>query len=710
MSSSRILLFLIVISAFSFCASFDPSDYLYSGESSSSITYTNFTINGTDYSLVKIGGKESFLLTGDQPISDNVTITQVMKDYYLKTYYPSQSELTALKDLVKAYNASRNNGELKPYPGKEEYTCREIVFVDGRVKYGSIPIVCKPDADYCNYSGILIYQYLTAQNAVPPLGSPAAFVPLIRDFSFSSYYTDYIILNITKKLNSSSEYEMYDNIKYVKSQVPALKSNLTKIEATKFTMVWKDSSKSWVTDVNHWGYCPPIDLNDSLLDKIDSAAGTILSKMGPFANYSTSSSAISASTAARIKYRSEMTNVSYYSAIYNPLSAQAADVIAFGEYSSARVSNSTLKSDLASLKSLHAKINQSIQSKDFSTIEEDLKKYPALITSVNMTAHDAFVSYNESVEAKNSADSLIFILETKELDPLARGEADRLKNATLILDASFADGLTPDNYTLITKAYGNVSSQALSILRKSRESPGSMMVLSFRSFARKVNGGIVSFMQSSGMDVSGVPEKKTLTFGGFSLIALLSLGAICTLSFLMVLARASSVMKRSFKYVLVALFLLAMLSLTTFSAFLFVYLDRTSFDANIEEFLADLGTKKSVAVIVDMNNAPYGTKESMKSCGALVASELFGKNRSSTLYYLDATGCTQVSFYKGGNTTFTKASSSCEDSAKQAETSITLNYSSTLEKPRFSSLYTSSADIAADESYYNSCPLAGIFG
>jgi len=710
MSSSRILLFLMVIASFSFCAAFEPSEYLYSSESASSITYSNFTINGTGYSLVKIGGKESFLVSGGVLINDSAKITQVMKEYYIKTYYPSSGELTNLKDLVKAYNTSRNNGELKPYPGKEEYTCREIIFVDGRVKNGNTPIVCKPDADLCNYSAILLFQYLSAQNSIPPLGSPSAFLPLIQDFSFSSYYTDYIISNMTKRLNSSDEYAMFDNIKYVKNQVPALKSNLTKIEGTKFGMVYKESSKVWNTDINHWGYCPPLDLNDSLLDKIDSAAGTILSKMGPFANYSTVASSITSDTAARLKYRSEMTNVSYYSAIYNPLAAPAADVIAFGEYSSSRVSNSTLAADLASLKSLHTKINKSIQSKNFSSIEEDLKDYPVLIISVNTTAHDAFVSYNESMEAKNSADSLIFILETKELDPLARIEADKLKNSTLTLDASFVDGLTPENYTIFTEAYGNVSSQALSILRKSRESPGSMMVLSFRSFARKVNSGIVSFMHSSGMDVNEVPQKKTLTFGGFSLIALLTLGAICTLSFLVVVTRIGNVMKKSFKYVLVALFLLAMLSLTAFSAFLFIYLDRTSFDANIEEFLADLGQMKSVAVVVDMDNAPYGSKESMSSCGALVASQLLGDNRSSTLYVLDPTGCTQVSFHKGGNTTTSPALSNCIDSASQAETRITLNYSSTLERPKFSSLYTSSADIAADASYYRSCPLAGIFG
>jgi hypothetical protein len=344
MRPSRIFLFLVLL--FSFAHSFNPSDYLYSGESPSSINEENFTLDGTKYSIIQISGKKTFLTKNNAPIEDKSNIEKIIFDYYLETYYPSKSEFQNIYDLIDSYDKSRNDGELKPYPGKEEYTCREIVFADGRVKSGKQPVTCKPDLDNCNFSAMFFYSYLSAQST-PPFGSWTDLVKPIKDFAFPSYKTDYIISNMTYKLNNSDNTQMYDAIKYIKDSVPELKTHKKGIEETSFGRLWKESTQSWVYDPKYWGYCPPLRLNGTYLDSLESDADSLLTKMAPFDQYEAVASSISTNTAARLKYYSDEVNVTHYSSLYDPLAKEASKVIDFCSIASIKVSNSTLQSDFS---------------------------------------------------------------------------------------------------------------------------------------------------------------------------------------------------------------------------------------------------------------------------------------------------------------------------------------------------------------------------
>jgi hypothetical protein len=236
-----------------------------------------------------------------------------------------------------------------------------------------------------------------------------------------------------------------------------------------------------------------------------------------------------------------------------------------------------------------------------------------------------------------------------------------------------------------------------------------MMFLSFRSFARRVNDGLATFVESSEiMDPKEVTENKALTFGGFSFITLLSIGAICLLVFLAIIFR-NNLLGTSIRYILIFLFVSAIFSITAFSVFLFFYLDRTSTDADVEEFLIDLDTKDSVGILVDLTSAPFDAKNSMTSCASILADTYAAKNKTTTFYQLDSFGCSVSKLSNETNTSSTLSISNCLEALENQNSSIILNYSSTLEKPKFSIIYTSKADIAADSSYYNSCPLKFIF-
>jgi len=705
MRPSRIFLLLVLLITFS-CA-FDASDYLYSNETSASINSTDFTLNGSSYTLVSINGKESFLISNDEPVENSSLIENILHDYYLKAYYPSESEINDILGLLESYNDSRNDGN--KFKNKEEYTCREVVFADGRVKSGKNPVACQPDLDNCNLSAMFLYSYLSSATGNPPTGSWTDLVQPIKDFAFPSYYTDQIIINATKKINSSDAEDVYNGLKYLNSQVSNLETHASNIEETMFGWSWKENTQSWGIDAQHWAICPPLDLDESILDDIKDDTASLMSKMSPYSKYQSVSSSVYASTTARLEYKSDSDNATYYNSIFLPLAENGSKVIAFSESALGKISNSTVSSDFSKLKSLHKSINSSIRNKNFSSLDFDLAEYERLIPIVNESVHEIYSIYNISLQAKNQADSLIFILDTKEVDPLTRGDIDQLKNKTIDMDVAFKSGLDANQYVSFAANYSNIVNDAKTILRKTRENPGSMMFLSFRSFARRVNDGLATFVESSDiMEPQEVTENKALTFGGFSFITLLSIGAICLLVFLAIIFR-NNLLGTSIRYILVFLFVSAIFSLTAFSVFLFFYLERTSTDADVEEFLIDLDSKESVAVFVDLTSAPYGAKSPMINCGSELVQNYLAKNKSMTFYQLDTYGCSVQELKNGTNSTSSLSGSECIQSLEDQNSSIILNYSSSLERPRFSIIYTNRADIAADTSYYSSCPLEYIF-
>jgi|GEM_PF-835872 len=715
MNPSHIFVFLVLLAGLSCLAhsSFSASDYLYRNETGAKITTDDFSLGGTQYSIVKINGQESFLLAGGEPVKSQEAITQVIRDYYRNAYFPSDSEVQNLKSLLLAYNASRNNGERLTYLGKEEYSCREALFVDGSRSMfmgGKMtPVICRPDLNLCNYSAMLFFQYLTmASDGNPPVSSWTDLLAPVRDFGFASYSIDAIVINATARLSSMGDSDVYNTILYVKNSIPALRANESVLESTKFGWKWSVNSNSWVTDMNHWGLCLPISINGSILDELDLDSSTILAKVAPFTNYDGVAVRIHDSTIDRMENYASETNASYYSSFYLPLGAKAVPVMASGDYTLSHVRDSSLQSDLSALKALDEKINESINDRAFSTIDDDLAQYSALIPKVRNESADVYAVYNQSAAAKSNADTLVFVLDGKDLDPISRAEADRLKNQTNALDDSFSDGLAQQDYSALGDSYQNVSSQAEILLRGTRENPGSMMMLSFRSFARKVNEGLATFISSSKlMPLDEVPDSKMQAFGGFSLITLFSFGAMCVLAFLAILVLRQPG-RSSSRYVLTAVFLISLVSVTAFAAFLFVYLDRTSGSADVGEFLADLGGKNSTSILLDLRVAPDTEKGAIQSCGGSIASAISAMNKTVIVYAVDSLSCTMNTLNGDANTTSSLTDGECLSALDNASSVIVLNYSATYEKPKFSVIYTSRADIAADSSYYKACPFAGL--
>ncbi len=694
-------------------ASFDVKQYLTSSENGTVISYDNFTLNGIQYNLVSIGGQNTFLLKNGVPLDNSSDIAAVIYSYYKNLYYPSSAELASIKTMVLQFNDSRNDGCKGFSDGLEEATCRKALFTDGRVQIYGKPVQCVDD-ESCNLNAALVFQ---AYREGLGLGSITTVLSPLKNFSYASNALEKAMVSNFNYLDTINESNAYTNLLAIKNSLSGIKTNVYDLEHTVFrTPRPDDKEDTYVCYTSTcYGLCPPITLNKTVLAALETNLTTITSRLSSFANYKNLSVSLASNTAYRYSHFANETNASYYSAIFAPLSVNGSMVIAFASGVESNIKNTSFSSDLASLKTLHSKINSSISSRDFKTMKSDLLKYGYLVSMVNQTANDLSLIYNRTITLQTKVDAMIFLLDSKDLDSTSRKDLDYLKNKTLYLSSVLKSGLTDTEVLDHEGNYSEMYNQTSILLKRYNTQPVSMAYIGFRGFARGVNTGIADMVSSSNvMPVSEVPEKSALTFGVFSLLTFVSLSSLAFIFFLILLNR---VKHRPAKYGLAGGFLISLLVLTVFSVGLFFLLEKTSTNADVEEFVFDINKRNSVAIAVFANNTLDNAP--MLTCSDSLATVFNGKNKSTMKYTFYAGYCeienTSVTWDNSSNQTSVTKSvsnstvSNCENQLKNEGSAVQFDYSSTSSQPTFSVIYVNRANVAADSSYYKSCPLVGLF-
>ncbi|MBD3210853.1 hypothetical protein GF318_05720 [Candidatus Micrarchaeota archaeon] len=700
MTSHKIAAIMLILVALS--AAFDLGQCFYSYEEDVAVTYTNFTLQGNQYSIVYFDGTETFLFENGEPLTDSEKIRSIISIHYLNEYYPSSDEIEDARELLDEYNQSRNDGQ--KFPGKEEYVCREVIFIDGRVKNGNQPIYCRTEADEerCQDASMLMYQFLTSVTGTPPVSSPSVLLEPIEDFGFASYGTDYLLGNITQKLDEAEDNrsQMYSALEYAEESIPTLEEYMEDMEDSLFT--WNENL---ACDSNHWCLCPDININETKLEELEEQVGDLKDKLGPYDEYQEVSENICNASQERLEYMETETRAQEYLSDYEEFNGSAAELIPVAEEATDHISNFTVSQNLSRLKTLHAKIPEDISNREFNTTESDIEEYGRLIDELEDASSLMLTEYNETKQAKNDVGSLMVLLETKDLDPVSLEKLDLLRNKTEDLDAEFRDGMTLEELNNLEEEYRSVEGEARELLSVESETPAKKVLLLFRGFARNVNTGIAGVAEKTEIiEPEEIPENSTVTLGLFSALVFLSLASIALLVFLYIIATTKfSVPKTS--HVLASAFLSVMILLLGFSAFMYMFLGKTSTDATLPEFLADFSEKNSTTIMVDLRNASYSDAVAMTTCAGSLAESFDEQNKSWTIYKLTANTCTEVT--PAANTSLSV--DQCLGNASESESEFVLEYSDTNEPPRFSVIYENKAEIRANYDYYDSCPLVALF-
>ncbi|MFN7990634.1 MAG: hypothetical protein U0R44_00595 [Candidatus Micrarchaeia archaeon] len=682
-------------------AAFNVSDYLFPEEKNASIAYNNFTINGTSYSIVKIAGTDSFLLKNGDPVTGQSELESTLYAYYLKTYYPSAGEMKNLSDLIKRFNDSRNDGY--DYKGKEEYICRnDILLSAGKITVSGKPVICR-DNESCTKNAMLLFSiYGEGLN----LGSPTTLIQPLYDFTPSSLRMDDILANYTQKLNSTDESTIADTMSYISGTAGELKNLSLKIEGTIFrTPRLNDSADRKACQLKCFAICPSMDLDQAAADGIKSTADTLLAKLAPLKNYKPNSADLYNRTTSRLEHVKTEDMATFYKDEFKPLNDSGDRIISMGNDALGHVQNKSLTEKLDSLKSLHVTIPEDIAGRNFTGLDEDISRYKNLSSEVENGSAFLLSHYNQTKNAKNIENSLLLVLESKDLDPVSLKSLELLKNQTEDLNARFRDGLTLAQLNALGDNYSALTESAQTLLKTESNTPATRVLLLFRGFARKVNTGIATVAEkNSVVKPTDIPDNPLLLVS-FSALVFLSFGSMIMLAFLHVFSMNRFKVPKT-AHILGAAFFSLIILLLVFSMFLYLFLGKTSSDATLPEFLSDFNSKNSTSIVVDLRNASLSDAQAMRVCAGTLADSFSEKNKSWSLYTITQNTCSQADSL-GGNSSL--SFTQCKTDIEKEDSSFILKYSSSNAPPKFSIIYQNRAEIKANQDYYESCPLVALF-
>ncbi len=682
-------------------SAFNLTDYLLPEEQNATVSYTNFTMNGTAYSIVQLDGQDTFLLKNGEPMSNQTRINSVLYSYYMRSYYPNSTEISGLESAIKKFNDSRNDGY--DFKGKEEYVCRDDVLLsNGKVTVSGQPVRCI-DNETCQKNALLLF---SAYGQGLGLGSPSAFIEPLTTFTPYSLKIDWLLGNYSEKLKTLNESNVAQVMEYIKNTSGELKNLSLQIEDTVFrTPRLNDTDDRDDCYLKCWSICPSFDLDQSAAQDIKTRADAIWTKLAPLSNLANASAELYNRTVTRTEHVRTVNMATYYSDIFAGINDSGGVTIANAQEALKHVQNRTLTDKLDSLKSLHTTIPEDILSHNFTNLDEDIASYESLSDEIDSGSAFLMKEYNETLEAKNLENSLLIILQSKDLDPVSMQTLERIQNQTSDLDAQFRDGLTIAQLDDLESNYTSLAEQEQNLLKSESDTPATRVLLLFRGFARRVNTGIAHVAEETSLiPPNNIPQSPT-TLGLFSLVAFLSFSSIVMLFFLYIFSTYRFTIPKS-AHILFASFLTIVALLFVFCLMMYLYLGKTSTDASLPEFLYDLESRNSSAILVDLRNASFSDAIAMQSCGNNLASSLGDNNKSWAMYVLTPNTCTKTDS-AGGNYSLT--SSECLDGIQDSESSFLLGYSQKNEPPKFSVIYQNRAEINANLDYYQSCPLVALF-
>jgi len=675
---------------------FMPSDYFYPDETVT-VTREAFVYDGDDYELLYFNGEETFLLKDSEPIDDSDEIRQVLYAYYREKYYPSEADLAEIRALVEEFNTSRNNGY--DFKKKEEYSCREVIFTDKRIIINNEPVWCHDD-ESCMNNALLLY---SAYGQGMGWGSYTVILQPLKDFSYASYGIDFILQNITYKLDTLEDQDAVDVFEYIDDSIPKLEDYVEDIEATVFrTPRLNDSADREACNLKCYAICPSFDLDEDVLDELREKSGDILDDIGPYAEYEETALKIHDNTMIRFGYHENATTASQYDSVFKPLEDRGIELEEYAGTASRLVLNTSFMIKFERMKELRSTIRGEIDGNEFASLDAEMDEYSGLLDEVEEGANALYAIYNETAEAKNSAELLLFEIGTQDLGPLERERLEVLRNQTATLDREFGSGMTATQLDGLQDNYTMIGREALRLLGSVESSGSSQAIVYFRAFARKMNDGLAQFAATTEItNVRDIPE-NTLAFGGFSLLVFLSFGSI-TLLFFLYLLRAYR--HSSIKLIVVTGMLVSLLLIAFFSGSLFFFMQKTSTDATMDEFLVDFQDRETAAIVVDADLLTSTGLKTVSGCAEDLAQTLRTGNKTVYVYTLSGGSCTKAHDTYDENLD----SETCLNEISESDSVIYLKPSSTIDEPKLTTTYLSRAEIYATENYYKYCPLVAMF-
>ncbi|MEK6981518.1 MAG: hypothetical protein AABX38_01185 [Candidatus Micrarchaeota archaeon] len=705
MRFSYLLISFLMILSVSFSVSFpDYAKYLYKSENVNLTSIENFTINSSNYSLVKYSGAPILLYKDDLLLNDVTQITFAIQTYYKNTFYVKQSELDTIRDLLLNYNQSRNDGGKFKSPPSEEYACRNALLLNG-FNYGGTKIYCD-STENCSKIAVIFYTAPYTEG-VRRQYDLATTTNLLRAFATASYGNDQILTKNFLLLDNLSESNINNSLSQISSSVTLLGQYKNTIEGTVFrTPVGDSRGADWQKCIvqNCFGICPDLSFNGSALNTLNANITSLISRIGPYINYQSVAQKTYSSTTSRLNYTETEKMSLYYTNVYLPLFDDATQTASDADSVLSLILSTSLQNKVGRLKELSLSINKSISGRNFTSIEADLDEYSTLISNIKSTLPKVQTYYNATITAKKETDVEIFKLYSQELSADSKTRFDKVRSYVSSLDNLFKSGSASETQlSTLAESYKNATKAASAINQAEQSKPISILS-KFRTFSRNVNSALASSLPYFKLNNSSVLNNRPIVFGSLSTAVFVSLFAgVVFLSVVYYTIRGlpKSLLKKAIFGIIIGVLLFGALLI---SAIFHIYLEKTVNLAQLNEFLIDLKDQKEVFVFVDTINSPSNdTSSDMVKCGLSLADNLRNKSISSTVYQYDGAVCSLIT----KDSRIEIAVNQCVANTK-SNAAFVMRYSGNQPSSVFTAIFDVKSYLAGDQLYYKSCAISDL--
>lgn len=684
--------FLCLLFVFGVLFPINLQDYLYDDESNA--TTEDFIALGTQYQIVYVGGTETMLLKDNQLVTNKDEIESAIYQLYLRKYYPSTSEIETITNLLNAYHASRENGDM--WEGYEEKTCMMTLYMT------VFPCTNASTPSFTNYSQMKGNDcYMAASIACEEYGNelgcsdPSQVFGMVQDFGLSSYYMTQIKNKTEANLASMNPENAYEVLSGIKDDIDDMEKYEKKLEETKFRIPI-GGAKECKTCI---GLCPPVIISEQYLKDVEEKIDGMLPELQKVDGYKEEAQRIYDETMARQNHLTSSNLQLYYTSIFTPDKTRAEKALARADNLLATVDDSEVRENAARVRMLVSEIESNIANSQFNSMNESLDELEAKTALLETGVPESEKIYNETLESRDQASAVMFTLDTLKVPAGLQGNVTALKASKRTQDRSFSTGLSPQRYSEIKEKYDGISLEGATIIERVEGGATGEVVDVFQGAGRKTNEGIADLVTT----VASMEREDREEVSGYaplvlSSLSFFSLSSLAVFLFLFAFTTFSNLFRNRvmmfFWFIVLGASILgaAVVSYGTYAV-----LSSSSNEASFTDFKDYALSSSEVSILVETENVSAGASEKMLECAGKLSASMEGTN---AIVYKKTDGECVIN---GQGVTLAE----CYNTIK--EPIIVFKYSSVDESPEFYTGFVYKGVFSGDEEYFKDCEVSKAF-
>ena len=437
-----------------------------------SITYYNFTVGGSSYSLIYIGGEPALFAKDGTILELRSEIRGPLWENYSATYTPENltGKLEEMRSLIDAFNESRFDG-----PGREEEGCR--------IALG------EPYAASFNpnlFSSI--YEYYATVICTDTIGEElnckdaSDLLPGIEGFFTPSYDLDAKVSLVKSNLNISDPKDVYPNMVEVLEALDAIESDVQQIKQNEFRYPLNDQTGE--PDLQECPTCKPLCYelihNQTALDQLRALAQELADRTEPLFRFESIVESVYQSTQERKDFKENYDQREAYRREANQTLKGWDSLKERVDAVLERVDDPSLSKYVNDVEKLRAELEDALENNDFTLADQKLNvlKNTVALVAQRTSSYEETISQLDRVVAR--VDALYLSIKDNvgllsDLDP-AQTQAQFTN-----LKANLSKKMSPDDLNASIEV---ALSLETSLIKESKQQRSSLIGSTFKGLQR----------------------------------------------------------------------------------------------------------------------------------------------------------------------------------------------------------------------------------